>query len=89
MCQLDYVLHAEDTDELLHMLEHLAAPERSGQIQSWESAGSVFLDYLHISSTCQQLSEIPSELELEALHIGLKQLAARISQLPSDTPRQV
>lgn len=83
------MLHAEDTAELLHMLEHLAAPERSGQVQSWECGGSVFLDYLRISNTCRQLSEMPSELELEALYVGLKQLAARISQLPSDSPRKV
>lgn len=71
------------------MLEHLAAPEKSGRIQSWECGGSVFLDYLRISKTCQQLSEVPSELELEALYVGLKQLAVRIGQLPSDSPRKV
>ena len=71
------------------MLEHLAAPERSRHIQSWECGGSVFLDYLRISRTCKQLSKMPGEMELEALYVGLKQLSARICQLPSDTPRKV
>ncbi len=81
-----------DTDELLHMLEQLAEPERSATVLGWECGGSVFLDYLHISRRFQELSESeddPSELDLESLFVGLKQLPVRIGQLASDTPKQV
>ena len=83
---------SDDTDDLLHMLERLAPPERSGCVQIWECRGSVFLDYLRIKDKFCQLSsssDEPSRLDLESLHFGLKQLTARIDQLPSGSPREV
>ena len=83
---------ADDTDELLRMLEQLAVSERRGLVQGWDSAGSVFLDFLRIRNQFQQLSlskDTPSQYQLESLHMGVKQLAPRISQLPSDSPRKV
>lgn len=74
------------------MLEQLAAPERSGQVQAWECGGSVFIDFLRIRNKLLQMSmseDSPSELDLESLHIGLKQLAPRLGQLPADSPRKV
>lgn len=84
--------YAADTGDLLHMLEQLRSPERSGQIQGWECGGSVFLDFLRIRNNLQELSSSEDEvsgLELESLHVGLKKLAVRLDQLPSDTPSQV
>lgn len=83
---------ADDTADLLHMLEQLAPPERNGKVQGWECSGSVFLDYLRIGRKFQELSSSesePSNFDLESLHMGLKQLAVRISRLPSDTPRKM
>lgn len=83
---------ADDTADLLHMLEQLSPPERSGLVQGWECGGSVFLDYLRIGQKFQELSSSesePSDYDLESLHMGLKQLAVRISRLPADSPRKV
>ena len=67
-------------------------PERCGQVQGWDCGGSIFLDYLRISAKFEQLQvseDAPSEYDMESLYMGLKQLALRLKQLPSDTPRRV
>ena len=72
------------------MLEQLS--ERSGEVQDWNCGGSIFLDYLRISAKFEQLQDSedpPTDYEVESLHMGLKQLTARLGQLPSDTPRRV
>ena len=81
-----------DTQELLSMLEYLRVPEKSCVIQKWECGGSVFLDYLNIVKCSHQLSTSEDDLteyDLESLYLGLKQLAARISKLPSNSPREM
>lgn len=96
LCHVIYLCHvclcADDTVDLLHMLEQLSSPDRCGRVQGWECGGSVFLDYLRISKKFRELSSSenePSEFDLENLHIGLKQLAVRIGQLPAGSPREV
>lgn len=72
------------------MLEQLA--DRSGQVQAWDTGGSIFLDYLRISAKFEQLrdsEDTPTDYEVESLHMGLKQLTARLGLLPSDNPRRV
>ncbi len=83
---------AGETDELLQMLEQLGVSDRCGQVQGWDCGGSIFLDYLRISAKFEQLQDLedaPTEYDVENLHMGLKQLTARLGQLPSDTPRRV
>ena len=72
------------------MLEQLS--ENSAVIQHWENGGSVYLDFLHVSSRIHQLAKMagePTAYELDEIHIGLEKLAHRIGQLPCQTPMEM
>lgn len=43
---------------LLEFLEGLAVPERSVQIQSWDTSGRVYLDYIHVIQTLQDIQQV-------------------------------
>lgn len=74
------------------MLELLSDPSHCAMIQGWDQAGSVYLDYLHITSQMLQLAEDTEELSeylLEELQSGIEKLAIRIGRLPCHTPKEV
>ena len=80
----------DETSQLLDMLEVLAS--HCSFIHNWEKAGSVFLDYLHISSRVLQLADSTDDLTdylLDQLQSGVDKLAVRIHQLPCHTPTDV
>jgi hypothetical protein len=82
----------DETDLLLELLEELSSPSSCALVQGWDQAGSIFLDYLHISSQMVKLAEDTEQLSdylLEQLQSGLEKLAFRISHLPCLTPTQV
>lgn len=83
--------HTDETTLLLRVLEELS-DSCSASIQGWEQAGSVFLDYLHISSQMTQLAEGREELSeylLDQLQGGVEKLATRLGGLPCHTPSEV
>ncbi|XP_051732984.1 nuclear pore complex protein Nup98-Nup96 isoform X1 [Ctenopharyngodon idella] len=68
---------------LLEFLEGLAVPERSVQIQSWDTSGRVYLDYIHVIQTLQDIQQTESPgYELERLHTEVTSLCGRIELLP-------
>ncbi|XP_005161496.1 nuclear pore complex protein Nup98-Nup96 isoform X1 [Danio rerio] len=68
---------------LLDFLEGLAVPERSVQIQGWDTSGRVFLDYIHVIQTLQDIQQMESPgYELERLHTEVTSLCNRIVLLP-------
>jgi len=83
----DMIINA-DTQSLLEMLEQLS--DRSTEIQNWSSAGSVYLDFLHISDKLEEFtkSEEVTSCELEELDVGLRALTHRIDQVPCRTPKE-
>ncbi|XP_051537723.1 nuclear pore complex protein Nup98-Nup96-like isoform X2 [Myxocyprinus asiaticus] len=68
---------------LLEFLEGLAVPERSVQIQGWATSGRVYLDYIHVIQTLQDIQQTESPgYELERLHTEVTSLCGRIELLP-------
>lgn len=89
-----YVLTSspDETEELAQMLELLSDSDRVALIQDWDLGGSVFLDFLHIGKELLALSQSASvshQQLLEEIHLGLKELVSRISQMNCHTPKQV
>uniref|UniRef100_A0A8C1PT99 Nuclear pore complex protein Nup98-Nup96 n=1 Tax=Cyprinus carpio TaxID=7962 RepID=A0A8C1PT99_CYPCA len=68
---------------LLEFLEGLAVPERSVKIQDWDISGRVYLDYIHVIQTLQDIQQVffPG-YELERLHTEVTSLCSRIERLP-------
>uniref|UniRef100_A0A673NKE5 Nuclear pore complex protein Nup98-Nup96 n=1 Tax=Sinocyclocheilus rhinocerous TaxID=307959 RepID=A0A673NKE5_9TELE len=68
---------------LLEFLEGLAVPERSVKIQDWDTSGRVYLDYIHVIQTLQDIQQVffPG-YELERLHTEVTSLCSRIERLP-------
>uniref|UniRef100_A0A672RR52 Nuclear pore complex protein Nup98-Nup96 n=1 Tax=Sinocyclocheilus grahami TaxID=75366 RepID=A0A672RR52_SINGR len=67
---------------LLEFLEGLAVPERSVQIQDWDTSGRIFLDYIHVIQTLQDIQQVSCCYELERLHTEVTSLCSRIERLP-------
>uniref|UniRef100_A0A671S4V3 Nuclear pore complex protein Nup98-Nup96 n=1 Tax=Sinocyclocheilus anshuiensis TaxID=1608454 RepID=A0A671S4V3_9TELE len=68
---------------LLEFLEGLAVPERSVKIQDWDTSGRVYLDYIHVIQTLQDIQQMESPgYELERLHTEVTSLCSRIERLP-------
>lgn len=68
---------------LLEFLEGLAVPERSVKIQDWDISGRVYLDYIHVIQTLQDIQQTESPgYELERLHTEVTSLCSRIERLP-------
>ncbi|XP_060792390.1 nuclear pore complex protein Nup98-Nup96 isoform X4 [Neoarius graeffei] len=68
---------------LKEFLEGLAVPERSVQIQDWDTSGRVYLDYICVIQTLTAIQQMDSPGgELERLHADVTSLCGRIERLP-------
>ncbi|KAL7844543.1 hypothetical protein SRHO_G00230820 [Serrasalmus rhombeus] len=73
----------DNHDYLMEFLEGLAVPERSVQIQDWDTSGRVYLDYIRVIQTLQAIQRMESPgYELERLHTEVTSLCSRIELLP-------
>ncbi|XP_061106548.1 nuclear pore complex protein Nup98-Nup96 isoform X2 [Conger conger] len=78
----------ENHDYLLEFLEGLSAPDRSVQIQDWDSAGRVFLDYIHVIQSLRHIQQLESPgFELERLHTEVTSLCSRVELIPCATAK--
>lgn len=48
----------DNHDYLLEFLEGLAVPEHSASIQDWETAGRVYLDYIRVIKSLQDIQQV-------------------------------
>lgn len=48
----------DNHDYLLEFLEGLALPEHSATIQDWDTAGRVYLDYIRVIKTLQDIQQV-------------------------------
>lgn len=48
----------DNHDYLLEFLEGLAVPEHSGSIQDWDTAGRVYLDYIRVIKSLQEIQQV-------------------------------
>ncbi|XP_029303435.1 nuclear pore complex protein Nup98-Nup96 isoform X3 [Cottoperca gobio] len=88
----------DNHDYLLEFLEGLAVPERSATIQDWDTAGRVYLDYIRVINTLQDIQQMcvmmvnvlqmeSAGYELERLHSDVTSLCSRIELLPCSSAR--
>ncbi|XP_051793901.1 nuclear pore complex protein Nup98-Nup96 isoform X2 [Acanthochromis polyacanthus] len=78
----------DNHDYLLEFLEGLAVPEHSATIQDWDTAGRVYLDYIRVIKTLQDIQQMESAgYELERLYTDVTSLCSRIELLPCSTAR--
>lgn len=78
----------DNHDYLLEFLEGLAIPEHSATIQDWDTAGRVYLDYIRVIKTLQDIQQMDNAgYELERLHTDVMSLCSRIELLPCSTAR--
>lgn len=68
----------DNHDYLLEFLEGLAVPEHCATIQDWDTAGRVYLDYIRVIKTLQDIQQVPkhplsvSDSELDEGDCSLK-----------------
>ncbi|KAM9451702.1 nuclear pore complex protein Nup98-Nup96-like isoform 2-T2 [Clarias gariepinus] len=73
----------DNHEYLKEFLEGLAVPERSVQVQDWDTSGRVYLDYIHVIQTLKVIQQMESPgYELERLHTNVTSLCSRIDLLP-------
>uniref|UniRef100_A0A7N8Y0C4 Nuclear pore complex protein Nup98-Nup96 n=1 Tax=Mastacembelus armatus TaxID=205130 RepID=A0A7N8Y0C4_9TELE len=78
----------DNHDYLLEFLEGLAVPEHSATIQDWDTAGRVYLDYIRVIKTLQDIQQMENAgYELERLYTDVTSLCSRIELLPCRTAR--
>ncbi|XP_056140469.1 nuclear pore complex protein Nup98-Nup96 [Lampris incognitus] len=78
----------DNHDYLLEFLEGLAVPERSTTIQDWDTAGRVYLDYIRVIETLQDIQQMENAgYELERLYTDVTSLCSRIELLPCSTAK--
>ncbi|XP_070699287.1 nuclear pore complex protein Nup98-Nup96 isoform X2 [Pempheris klunzingeri] len=78
----------DNHDYLLEFLEGLAVPEHSATIQDWDTAGGVYLDYIRVIKTLQDIQQMENAgYELERLYTDVTSLCGRIELLPCSTAR--
>uniref|UniRef100_A0A4W6F9F7 Nuclear pore complex protein Nup98-Nup96 n=1 Tax=Lates calcarifer TaxID=8187 RepID=A0A4W6F9F7_LATCA len=78
----------DNHDYLREFLEGLAAPDRSATIQDWDTAGRVYLDYIRVIKTLQDIQQMENAgYELERLYTDVTSLCSRIELLPCSTAR--
>uniref|UniRef100_A0A8C9Y0N5 Nuclear pore complex protein Nup98-Nup96 n=1 Tax=Sander lucioperca TaxID=283035 RepID=A0A8C9Y0N5_SANLU len=78
----------DNHDYLLEFLEGLAVPEHSATIQDWDTAGRVYLDYIRVVKTLQDIQQMENAgYELERLYTDVTSLCSRIELLPCRTAR--
>ncbi|KAM7373876.1 hypothetical protein PAMP_006566 [Pampus punctatissimus] len=51
----------DNHDYLLEFLEGLAVPEHSATIQDWDTAGRVYLDYIRVIKTLQDIQQVMTD----------------------------
>ncbi|XP_028907504.1 nuclear pore complex protein Nup98-Nup96 isoform X1 [Ornithorhynchus anatinus] len=72
----------ENYDYLKGFLEDLSPPERKNQIQDWDTAGLVYLDYIQVIEMLNGIQQLDcSGYELEQLHTKVTSLCNRIEQI--------
>lgn len=54
---LDCIIN-DNHDYLLEFLEGLAVPEHSATIQDWDTAGRVYLDYIRVIKSLQDIQQV-------------------------------
>ncbi|XP_069496441.1 nuclear pore complex protein Nup98-Nup96 isoform X2 [Ambystoma mexicanum] len=74
-------INNENYEYLRGFLEDLAKPEHCTLIQDWDTAGLVYLDYIHIGEILARIQQGCSGYELERLHTKVTSLCSRIEQL--------
>uniref|UniRef100_G3NB32 Nuclear pore complex protein Nup98-Nup96 n=1 Tax=Gasterosteus aculeatus aculeatus TaxID=481459 RepID=G3NB32_GASAC len=78
----------DNHDYLLEFLEGLAVPEHSATIQDWDTAGRVYLDYIRVVNTLQDIQQVEAAgFELERLYGDVTSLCSRIELLPCSSAR--
>ncbi|XP_054482857.1 nuclear pore complex protein Nup98-Nup96-like, partial [Anoplopoma fimbria] len=78
----------DNHDYLLEFLEGLAVPEHSATIQDWDTAGRVYLDYIRVIKTLQDIQQMENAgYELERLYGDVTSLCSRIELLPCSSAR--
>ncbi|XP_069565687.1 nuclear pore complex protein Nup98-Nup96 isoform X1 [Brachyistius frenatus] len=78
----------DNHDYLLEFLEGLEVPEHSATIQDWDTAGRVYLDYIRVIKTLQDIQQMETAgYELERLYTDVTSLCSRIELLPCSTAR--
>ncbi|XP_070838851.1 nuclear pore complex protein Nup98-Nup96 isoform X2 [Chaetodon trifascialis] len=78
----------DNHDYLLEFLEGLAVSEHSATIQDWDTAGRVYLDYIRVIKTLQDIQQMENAgYELERLYTDVTSLCSRIELLPCSTAR--
>uniref|UniRef100_A0A3Q2QJK1 Nucleoporin 98 n=1 Tax=Fundulus heteroclitus TaxID=8078 RepID=A0A3Q2QJK1_FUNHE len=56
--QLENCIINDNHDYLLEFLEGLAVPEHSASIQDWDTAGRVYLDYIRVIKSLQDIQQV-------------------------------
>ncbi|XP_058483731.1 nuclear pore complex protein Nup98-Nup96 isoform X1 [Solea solea] len=78
----------DNQDYLLEFVEGLSVPEHSATIQDWDTAGKVYLDYIRVIKTLQDIQQmVNSGYEVERLYTDVTSLCGRIELLPCSTAR--
>lgn len=78
----------DNHDYLLEFLEGLAVPDHSATIQDWDTAGRVYLDYIRVIKTLQDIQQADNAgYKLEHLYTNVTSLCSRIELLPCSTAR--
>ncbi|XP_035998550.1 nuclear pore complex protein Nup98-Nup96 isoform X1 [Fundulus heteroclitus] len=78
----------DNHDYLLEFLEGLAVPEHSASIQDWDTAGRVYLDYIRVIKSLQDIQQTENAgYQLERLYTDVTSLCSRIELLPCRTAR--
>ncbi|XP_059911980.1 nuclear pore complex protein Nup98-Nup96 isoform X1 [Gadus macrocephalus] len=73
---------------LLEFLDGLSLPERSVGIQDWDTAGRVYLDYIRVIQSLQDIQQMDSPgYETERLYTDVTSLCSRIQLLPCTTAK--
>uniref|UniRef100_A0A3P9KS24 Nuclear pore complex protein Nup98-Nup96 n=1 Tax=Oryzias latipes TaxID=8090 RepID=A0A3P9KS24_ORYLA len=75
-------------DYLLEFLEGLAVPEHCATILDWDTAGGVYLDYIRVIKTLQDIQQVENAAyELERLYTDVTSLCGRIELLPCSSAK--
>jgi nuclear pore complex protein Nup98-Nup96 len=77
-----------DTQFLYSSLRLLAEPDHSISILSWDTTGSVYLDYLKLSEMIDELKNLDNVAlsQIEDINAGLLGIVVRVRSLPDSTP---
>ncbi|KAM9331933.1 nuclear pore complex protein Nup98-Nup96 isoform 2-T2 [Pholidichthys leucotaenia] len=79
----------DNHDYLLEFLEGLSVPVHAAAIQDWDTAGRVYLDYIRVIKTLQDIQQMENAggYELERLYTDVTSLCSRVELLPCSCAR--